>query len=187
MMQKYFNIHFLFVTIKEKASSVQLRACGFLCFLLLVLNSCSFNPNYQRKGTVFLQGEWRQDAIDREKQLVSYSLYNFHFSCDSFYVRIASVSKVNYGSDTCMNKGHWLEYAKGTYVQRTDTLHLNGFFCNPDYSLKKEGGCFRFGAYDDSFKISSKSDSALTLLSFSSTVPIQLKLVKRMSCVPQAL
>jgi len=176
-MQKYISL--INLTFLKKLSAFS--------FLLLALSACSFNPNYQGKGLDFLQGEWKQDAIDGEKQLVSYSMYNFRFTCDSFYVQIGSVSKVNYGSDTCMSKGHWLEYAKGTYEQRTDTLHLNGFFCNADYSLKKEGGCFRFGAYDDSFKVNSKSDSGLTLLSFSSTIPIRLKLVKRMSCVAKPL
>ncbi|WP_121196996.1 fumarate hydratase [Mucilaginibacter gracilis] len=154
---------------------------------LLLLNSCSFNPNYQRKGSDFLQGEWKQDSVERQKLLVSYELHNFRFTCDSFYVSIASNSKVNYGADTCMNSGHWMEYAKGTYEQQSDTLHLKGFFCNPDFSLKKEGGCFRFGAYVEDFKISSKSDSALALLSFSSTIPVKLRLVKRVPCVEKPL
>lgn len=154
---------------------------------LLLLSSCRFNPNYQGKGSDFLQGQWKQDSVERQKLLVSYSLYNFRFACDSFYVSIASVSKVNYGSDTCMNRGHWDEYARGTYEQRSDTLHLTGFFCNPDYSLKKEGGCFRFGAYVEDFKVSSKNDSTLSLLSFSNTIPVNLRLVKRVPCVAKPL
>lgn len=156
-------------------------------FLLVALSSCSFNPNYQGKGSDFLQGEWKQDSVERQKVLVSYALHQFRFSCDSFYVQIASVSKVNYGADTCMNSGRWTEYAKGTYEQKADTLHLKGFFCNPDYSLKKEGGCFRFGAYVEDFVVSSKSDSSLSLLSFSSTIPLKLRLVKRIPCVAKPL
>jgi hypothetical protein len=151
------------------------------------LAACSFNPNYQGKGTALLQGEWKQDTVERQQQLVNYSLYNFRFSCDSFYVQIASVSKINYGADTCMNKGHWTEYAKGTYEQKSDTVHVNGFFCNPDYSLKKEGGCFRFGAYDEQFKVSSKGDSVISLAPFSTPLPIVLKLVKRGVCSPKPL
>ena len=141
----------------------------------------------QGKGAAFLQGEWKQDSVEDQKSLVSYSLYDFRFSCDSFYVKIQSASKVNYGSDTCMSKGHWVEYAKGTYQQKADSVMIKGFFCNADYSLKKEGGCFRFGDYEDSFKIISKNDSTLNLLSFTNTLPIKLKLVKRMGCVPKAL
>jgi len=165
-------------------SGFLLAACGLT---LAALNSCSFNPNYQRKGSDFVQGEWKQDSVERQQLLVSYATNEFRFSCDSFYVKIASVSKVNYGSDTCMKSGHWLEYAKGTYEQKSDTLHLNGFFCNPDYSLKKEGGCFRFGAYDERFVVSSKSDSGLVLLPFSSTMAVKLRLVKRIACVVKPL
>jgi hypothetical protein len=179
-MQRSFAFRLLPFT--KAAFSFLLLASG-----LLALSSCSFNANYQGKGADFLQGEWKQDSVDRQKQLVSYSLYHFRFTCDSFYVNIASASKVNYGADTCMSKGHWLEYAKGTYEVKTDTLNLKGFFCNADYSLKKEGGCFRFGAYEDSFKLSSKKDSALSLSSFNSTIPIRLKLVKRISCVEKPL
>lgn len=155
------------------------------CFLLLP--SCSFNPNYQGKGRNYVQGTWQQDSVERQKLLVSYSLNTFRFSCDSFYVRIASTSKVNYGSDTCMNAGHWQEYAKGTYTQKGDTLHLNGFYCNPDYTLKKEGGCFSFGAYDEQFKVKLKGDSGLSLLSFSNSIPVNLRLLKRTTCVAKPL
>lgn len=153
----------------------------------LLLAACSFNPNYQGKGSDFLQGVWKQDSVERQKLLVSYSLHDFRFSCDSFYVRIASVSKVNYGADSCMGKGHWAEYARGTYEQQGDTLHLKGFFCNPDYSLKKEGGCFGFGPYVEDFKVISKKDSALSLVSFSNTIPVRLRLVKRVACVAKPL
>ncbi|EHQ27194.1 hypothetical protein [Mucilaginibacter paludis] len=168
-------------------TSLALSSLLLACCFLLLFPSCSFNPNYQGKGTAIIQGEWKQDTVEKQKQLVSYALYNFRFSCDSFYVCIASVSKVNYGADTCMNKGRWQEYAKGTYEQKSDTLHLNGFFCNADYTLKKEGGCFRFGAYDESFKLSTAGDSTINLLSFSNTIPMRLKLVKRIPCVPRAL
>ncbi len=157
------------------------------CFLLSAVSSCSFNPNYQGKGTAFLQGEWKQDSIDREKQLVNYSLYNFSFSCDSFYLHMESFSKVNSGSDTCMNSGHWHEYIKGTYEQKTDTLHLSGFFCNRDYSLKSVGGCFRSGVYEENFKIISKTDSAINLLPFNGFMALKLNLIKRIICVPKPL
>jgi hypothetical protein len=86
-----------------------------------------------------------------------------------------------------MGSGHWLEYARGTYEQRKDTLHLQGFYCNADYSLKKEGGCYTFGAYDERFKIVFKKDSVVNLLSFSNTVPVKLILVKRGTCVAKPL
>src|ERR1700710_349067 len=142
-MQKLFSFQFL----------------TFTLLMALALSSCTPNANLQGKGQVYLQGEWQQDAIPNEKQLLDYSIYHFKFSCDSFFVQINSFSKVNNGADTCMNSGHWSEYVRGSYQQHSDTLHLRGQFCNADYSLKQEGGCFRSGIYEEFFKISKKTDS----------------------------
>src|SRR5882757_5336128 len=100
-----------------------------LFFLLSALCACSFNPNLQGKGQDYLQGEWKQDSIPMQKQLVAYSLYKFKFTCDSVYMQLDSYSKVNSGQDSCMNKGHWNEYIRGTYHQSNDTLHIKGNFC----------------------------------------------------------
>jgi hypothetical protein len=113
----------------------------------LFLSSCSSNPAFQGKGEAYVQGEWQQKAEAVDQQLLTYTLYRFKFSCDSFFVAMQTTSKVNYGADTCMNSGHWNEYAKGKYAQHTDTLVMKGFFCNADYSLKDVGGCFRSGVY----------------------------------------
>lgn len=136
----------------------------------------------QGKGEVYLQGEWQQEQIPVAQQLVSYSLYHLRFDCDSFYVRVNSFSKVNSGSDSCMNTGHWTEYIRGTYEQNHDTLHLKGLFCNADYTLKKEGGCFRSGVYEEFFKVTKKSDSLVQFSSVSSVIPINAHLIKRTTC-----
>ncbi len=160
-----------------------------LSFALLIIffSACSPNPNLQGKGEVYLQGEWRQDSVPKQKLLLQYSLYHLKFSCDSFFMQISSISKVNNGADTCMNSGHWAEYAKGTYQQRNDTLHLKGQFCNADYSLKNEGGCFRSGVYEDFFKVGKKTDSLIQFSSISSVVPINAHLIKRTTCNPKPL
>ena len=159
------------------------------CFLLsaLSLTSCTPNANLQGKGEVYLQGEWQQDTIPQEKQLLQYSIYHFKFSCDSVFVQINSVSKVNNGPDTCMRSGHWSEYVKGTYQQRSDTLHIRGQFCNADYSLKPEGGCFRSGIYEDLFLTRKKGDSVIQFLSASNVIPINTHLIKRTTCSPKPL
>lgn len=148
---------------------------------------CGLNPNLQGKGEVYLQGEWQQDSVPKQKQLLQYSLYHLSFSCDSFYIRINSFSKVNNGPDTCMNSGHWAEYIKGRYQQRNDTLHLKGQFCNADFSLKSEGGCFRSGVYEDFFKVSKKADSLIQFSSISNVIPINAHLIKRTTCNPKPL
>lgn len=158
-------------------------------FILLMAfcSACSPNPNMQSNGEVYLQGEWQQDDIPNQKQLLEYSIYHFRFSCDSFFVRINSCSKVNNGADTCMNSGHWSEYVRGTYKQQSDTLLMKGQFCNADYSFKQEGGCFRSGIYEETFKISKKMDSVIQFLSTSSVIPINAHLIKRTTCNPKPL
>jgi hypothetical protein len=160
-----------------------------LIFLLsaLSLSACKFNPPMQTPGEGYLQGEWQQDSVTGQQQLLSYSLYRLKFSCDSFYLTISTFSKVNTGADTCMNKGHWTEYCKGTYDQKQDTLHLKGQFCNADFTLKNDKGCFRFGDYEEFFKVRKKSGSAVQFVPTTGVIPIDAHLVKRTSCHPKPI
>ncbi len=153
----------------------------------LSFTACSPNANIQGMGEGLLQGEWKQKANAADQQLVNYTLYNFKFTCDSFYVQMNTFSKVNYGADTCMNKGHWTEYAKGLYNMRNDTLHLKGFYTNADQSLKNLGGCFRAGVYEEYFKTRNEADTLLQLTNTSGVLPLNLQLTKRLTCVPKPL
>lgn len=153
-----------------------------LAFTLLCLSSCWLNPNTQTPGESYLQGEWQQDSVPAQKQLVNYSLYHFKFTCDSFFVSIKTFSKVNYGADSCMKTGRWTEYTRGHYVQRNDTLFLKGQFCNPDYTIKEDAGCFRIGVYEEFFKVTKKTDSLVQLASTTGVIPISARLIKRNSC-----
>jgi hypothetical protein len=156
-------------------------------FYLAAFSSCTRNPDMQEPGESKLQGEWKQDSVPAQKSLVTYSLYDIKFSCDSFLLKISTVSKVNYGADTCMSKGHWEEYVRGTYSQRQDTLHIKGQFCNADGSYKNEQGCFRFGDYEEYFKVHHQSDSLIRFVSTSNVIPINAHLIKRTSCIPKPL
>ncbi|WP_211166330.1 fumarate hydratase [Mucilaginibacter robiniae] len=169
------------------------RTC-FLNFWLLAfaamcaaLSSCHPNASIQEPGQAYLQGEWQQQKEAIHQKLITYSLYHLKFSCDSFYVQMQSFSHVNSGADTCMRSGHWVEYAKGVYYQQNDTLRLKGYFTTANNSLKRQGGCFRSGIYDEVFKVGSKTDSALQLTSTSNVVPIHLQLIKRATCHPKPL
>ncbi|MBS1528388.1 MAG: fumarate hydratase [Bacteroidetes bacterium] len=159
------------------------------CFLLGAISfaSCSFNANVQGKGEAYLQGEWRQDSVPMQRKLTEYSLYEMTFSCDSFYMKISSFSKVNNGADACTESGRWTEYTKGTYRQGHDTLRLRGQFCNANHSLKQEGGCFRSGDYDEDFVLKKKNDSLLEFLSTTSDIPIEARLIKHTTCNPKPL
>ena len=158
-----------------------------LLTLTLCLGACWMNPNRQKPGVKALQGEWQQDTVPIQKKLITYPLYHFKFTCDSFFVSISSFSKVNTGPDSCMNSGHWTEYSKGTYGQKNDTLHLKGQFCNADMSIKDDKGCFRSGDYEELFKVIKKTDSLVQLVSTTNTIPINARLIKKTSCTPKPL
>jgi hypothetical protein len=158
------------------------------CFLLSAFGSaCWFNPNVQTRGTGYLQGEWQQDSVTNQKQLLTYSLYHLKFSCDSFYMTIRSFSKINSGMDSCMNSGRWTEYTRGTYEQKRDTLHLTGQFCNANFTIKDATGCFRSGDYDEYFKVTKKTDSLMQFASTTNVIPINARLIKRTSCHPKPI
>jgi hypothetical protein len=158
------------------------KAFCFLLSALCLLSAGSLNPNMQGPGEGYLQGEWQQDPTSVQKQLVTYSLYHFKFTCDSFFIKQQTYSKVNYGADTCMNKGKWAEYIRGTYTQQHDTLHLKGVFANPDYTVKVEGDCFRIGVYEEYYQINKKTDSLLQFSGTSSVIPLNMRLMKRLTC-----
>src|ERR1700760_4823594 len=119
--------------------STFLKGLLFFAFCFLLTN-CHMNPNMQTPGQAWLQGEWQQDSVPAQKQLISYSLHHIRFDCDSFFMTIRSFSKVNYGADSCMRNGQWAEYASGHYEQRHDTLYLKGNYDNPDFSIKQDAG-----------------------------------------------
>lgn len=158
------------------------KAFAFLLLALSFLASCSSNPNTQGPGADYLQGEWQQRVDAVQEQLITHSVYRMRFSCDSFFIQQQTISKVNYGADTCMSKGRWTEYMRGVYEQKQDTLRLKGVFCNADFSLKLAGGCFRYGVYQEYFKIVHKADTAIEFTGTNDVVPIQLQLVKRTTC-----
>lgn len=158
------------------------RLSALTLIMAFCLGACSMNPDTQKPGVKELQGEWQQDSVPLQKQLLTYSLYHFRFSCDSFFVAIKTFSKVNYGADSCMKSGKWTEYTRGNYGQRNDTLFLKGQFCNPDFTIKDNTGCFRSGNYEEIFKINKVTDSAIQLSSTSGVIPIDAHLIKHTTC-----
>nr|WP_067061333.1 hypothetical protein [Mucilaginibacter sp. L294] len=167
------------------------RLFYFLICLLtatcLLQTACKFNPDVQTPGESYLQGEWQQDSVTMQKQLVNYSLYNLKFNCDSFFVQIKTFSKANTGADSCTKSGQWTEYAKGVYEQRNDTLHVRGLFCNANYSYKEPTGCFRSGVYEESFKVIKKTDSVVQFNPTSSVITFNARLIKSNTCTPKPL
>jgi hypothetical protein len=163
-----------------------LKGAMLLAFCLLLTN-CHMNPNMQTPGQAWLQGEWQQDSVPAQKQLISYSLYHIKFDCDSFFMTINTFSKVNYGGDSCMSKGHWAQYAAGHYEQRHDTLYLKGDYTKSNFRLKLETDCFPSGVYKDIFIINKKTDSLVQLSSTSGVIPVTARLIKRTTCTIKPL
>ena len=176
-----------FICMQKKISFRLLAFSLLLTTISLLQTGCKFNPDMQTPGEGYLQGEWQQDSVTMQKQLVSYSLYNLKFNCDSFFVSIKTFSKANTGADSCTKGGSWTEYAKGVYEQKGDTVHVRCLFCNADYSYKDPTGCFRSGVYEESFKVIKKTDSLVQFNPTSSVIQINAHLIKRSTCNPKPL
>lgn len=154
-------------------------------FLFLAISSCSRLPNLQGKGEVFMQGVWLQDSVEIQK-LQTYTLHQFKFSCDSFYVDFTTHSKVDFYGPECFNNGIWKEHAKGTYQVRQDTLILVGNFTKEDYK-QKVSGCYRNGRYIANFKLVTNTKDNIVFESVNDQVDISLQLKEQINCVQKAL
>ncbi|MGN6178067.1 MAG: fumarate hydratase [Mucilaginibacter sp.] len=168
-------------------SSFTLKKGFLLSAFCILLCSCHMNPNMQTPGQAWLQGEWQQDSVADQKQLISYSLYHIKFDCDSFFMTIRTFSKVNYGVDSCTSKGYWIEYTAGHYEQRHDTLYLKGDYTNPDFTLKTNTDCLHSGVYKEIFKITQQSDSVIRFASTSGVIPLSARRIKRTTCTVKPL
>jgi len=145
---------------KPKVSSHYLL---IVCVFLLC--ACSFNKEKQSTGIDFLQGTWHEDSVMNKEALVSYQQYQFSFNCDSFYLKVATFSKVNLEGGPCFDKKHWEEFAKGYYKLSKDTLKFEGNFVTEDYKYKAEGSCYRTGKYIEDFLMNTNNKNEITLKS----------------------
>lgn len=157
----------------------------FFCFFVLLF-ACTRLPNVQGNGEAVLQGIWNQDSVANAEQLLNYTQHKFKFSCDSFYVDLTTHSKVNYYEEACFNQGIWKEYAKGTYLVKSDTLFLTGTFTKANYK-QKVSGCYRNGRYISNFKIKSTSPTDLVLEGLNDEKECKLILKEKVECSPKEL
>src|SRR3546814_12633924 len=114
--------------------------------LFLLVGGCRFNSDMQYRGTDYLQGVWVQGSIPMQDELLRYTLHELKFTCDSIYATMHVTSKARNIADSCYNGGQWIEYAKGIYVVRGDSLIVDGQYTNPDWRPKMSG-CYRIGHY----------------------------------------
>ncbi len=164
-----------------------MRCSLFLFFCICtILTSCRRLPDIQGKGDASLQGLWKQDSVDNSTPLLSYTRYEFKFTCDSFYVDLTTHSKVNYYEDSCFNKGIWREYAKGVYQITSDTIFLLGTYTKANYK-QKISGCYNIGQYIKKFKLLSRDSTRLVMESTENQRAFELVLKQKITCVQQPL
>lgn len=152
--------------------------------LLLSVGGCRFNPDIQYRGADYLQGVWAQDSIPMQHALLQYTLHELKFTCDSIYATMRVVSKVKNIPDSCYNDGQWMEYAKGIYVVRGDSLLVDGLYTKADWR-QKISGCYRIGQYLPRFKIVKYSPDSLVLENRYDQRPLLLRKTADITCVPK--
>lgn len=156
------------------------------CFFCAMLSFCRINPNLQGSGENYLQGVWNEDSILYQSALLQYTSHKFKFTCDSFYVTFHTTAKTNIFPDSCYNNGSWLEFAKGIYAVKSDTVYLSGTFTKPNFK-QKISGCYRIGQYTETFVVNKKSLGFLELKSLKQHLPVTLKLKEKITCIPQPI
>jgi hypothetical protein len=156
----------------------------FAGILFLCLAGCRFNPDVQSKGADFLQGVWVQDSLPMQDELLQYTLHELKFTCDSIYATMHVASKVRNVPDSCYNNGQWIEYAKGVYVVRGDSLLVDGLYTKADWK-QKISGCHRTGQFLPRFKIVRYTPDSLVLENRFDQRPLLLKKTTPITCIPK--
>lgn len=152
-------------------------------FLFAVVG-CQRNSDMQSEGVKELQGVWVQDSVANQKALLSYTLHTFTFRCDSLYVTMDVHAKKKTIPDSCYNNGNWKEYAKAVYVQRGDSIIVEGIYTKEN-GKQKISGCYKNGQYLPRFKVVSLSKDTVVLQNKYESTPITLRKVQDITCVPK--
>ncbi len=133
-----------------------------------------------------MQGVWQEEHVLYQDKLLQYTQHQFTFTCDSFYVVMNTVAKVNTYADSCFDNGKWAEYAKGTYIIKADTLFIDGTYTKANYK-QKISGCHKIGQYLPIFIIKKYTADSLYLENFQQHSPITLALKEKITCVPKPI
>lgn len=170
--------------VKQKASVLRLFLGAVVA--LFFLSACKFNSNYQNAGELSLQGTWIQESVPFQDELLTYSLHEFRFSCDSVYVTIQNFAKTPIIVDSCYNNGKWTEYASGLYVIRNDSLLIEATYMKEN-GKQKLSGCYHIGQYLPRLKINNQTADSLHLDVRNSHIPINLRKVETTTCIPKVV
>lgn len=157
---------------------------SILLGMLFTIASCYRHSDMQTQGVAGLQGVWIQDSVDNQEQLLNYTLHQFTFRCDSMYAVMDVHAKNKTIPDSCYNNGNWKEYAQGVYVQRGDSLVVEGIYTREN-GRQKISGCYKNGQYLPRFKIISIAADSIVLQSKFESKPMTLRKTQDITCVPK--
>jgi len=152
--------------------------------MLLILGGCQARSDMQGEGADYLQGIWKQDSIPNQGQMLSYTLHELKFTCDSIYAKMDVHAKIQRIPDSCYNGGEWSEYAKAVYVVRGDSIIVEGIYTKAN-GKQKISGCYKQGQYLPRFRIAQKSKDSLVLESRYDQRPIVLRKIQDITCIPK--
>lgn len=161
-----------------------LQPLFMVAVVLIFLSSCKPNSKFQNPGEPILQGTWIQESVPYQDELIRYALHEFRFSCDSVYIKIKNIATQPVIVDSCYNNGEWMEYAKGLYVIRNDSLLIEATYTYED-GRQKLKGCYNIGQYLPRLHIEEMGADSLYLKSPNSDIPIQMRKVAAADCVPK--
>ncbi len=160
----------------------RILACLLLVGMLFFSWSCVRQSEMQEPGADFFQGEWVQDSIAGQDDMLHYTLHEMKVTCDSIYATLRVHSTVKNMPDSCFGDGEWTEYAKGVYVVRGDSLIVDGLYTKPNWK-QKISGCYRQGPFVPRFKITEKQADRIVLESRFDQRPIILRKTADITCV----
>ncbi|WP_333866263.1 fumarate hydratase [Sphingobacterium sp.] len=170
------------ISIKNTRTKTYLLALAIGMFFFFT--ACKFNSDMQSEGAPFLQGEWVQDSIPGQQQMMQYTLTDFKFTCDSVYATMHVNNKVQTIPDSCYKNGSWTEHAKGIYVLRGDSIIVDGIYTKEN-GKQKISGCYLSGQYIPRFKVVYHAADSVVLESRLDQRQIILRKTKDITCVPQ--
>lgn len=152
--------------------------------MLFIFTACQRHSDMQHEGASFLQGVWVQDSIPQQERMLSYTLHEFKFTCDSVYTTMYVSATTKTMPDSCFKNGKWSEYAKAVYVVRGDSLIAEGVYTRENWK-QKISGCYKHGQYLPRFKITYHSTDSLVLENRFDSRPIILRKTADIDCIPK--
>lgn len=152
--------------------------------MLFAFVACQRHSDMQDEGASFLQGVWLQDSVPHQDQLLSYTLHELRFTCDSVYTTMHVHAATKTMPDSCFKDGRWTEYAKAVYVVREDSLIAEGVYTRDNWK-QRISGCYKQGQYLPRFKILHYTADSLVLQNRFDSSPMILRKTADIICVPK--